>query len=965
MNFRFIFLLSILLCIAVQSSVFANGGGLLATTVQETYADGSRIPLTQANKVIQTRDGYIWVASYDGLFRYDGKQTKLFTADDGFPTRSIMTVFEDTRDRLWIGTNNAGLVMFDGKAEFTTITLADGLPSSSIRAIVEDRTGTIYASTTLGLVAITPDMNIRQIRVPGQNPLFVVRMAVTPENEVWCVLNSGAVIVLREGRAVRQFPPRHFAQAAVTTVFHSTDGTIYLGTADSRIILLAPDGAFRVVNTETRHHANSFYEDKSGRVWLCSDTGMGYFSQGRFQAMDGALIESALQNMVEDFEGNLWFASSRKGLLQVIASSFTNVSVASSLPPLIVNATQLYNGRLYIGADEGLFILDKNGAATTDELTRRLRGIRIRSLTADAEGNLWICTFSPYGLIRYRDDGTFVSISRNSHGLPSDKVRCAIPGMDGRLLAGTAEGLSVIKNDTVVKSYTKYDGLANPVIMNLLEDGDGRIYAGSDGGGIFVIHDDAVANYTEAHGLTSGIIMRMKHDPDLGGIWISTENGLCYWDEAGIRPIEKLGKYGVNIFDMQFPDKDTLWLLSSGGVYIAKRKSLLSPAPLEIDVLQRRDGLSATITANAWNTVSPEGVLYLATNTGVLSVAMAEVEKHAVAPKLLISSVIADEREISHPDSVDLPSDTSRLTINFSLISYKYPDGNSVRVLLEGFDREAQHISTDQASRVSYTNLPGGSYRLVVSGVNRDGVASPEIILPIHKEKHFLERPLVRALFMAAFLALFTLMALLYNRYKTRAILQRQQEYREITTQAIKAIADTIDAKDRYTSGHSKRVAAYSLEIAKRLGMSPKRQEDLYYAALLHDIGKVGIEDHILNKEGCLTDAEYDKVKQHVNVGGEILRSITVIKDIAIGARYHHESFDGNGYCAGLKGDEIPLFARIICVADAYDAMSTTRSYRRALSKEDIFRELTKGAGSQFDSAIVPIMISIVNEGKR
>ena len=146
--------------------------------------------------------------------------------------------------------------------------------------------------------------------------------------------------------------------------------------------------------------------------------------------------------------------------------------------------------------------------------------------------------------------------------------------------------------------------------------------------------------------------------------------------------------------------------------------------------------------------------------------------------------------------------------------------------------------------------------------------------------------------------------------------------------QTAEALAGAIDAKDKYTNGHSRRVAEYSLKIARCAGKSEEECEKVYFAALLHDVGKIGIPVSILNKKGRLTEEEFEQIKQHPVVGGQILSSISQSPWLSVGARYHHERYGGNGYPEGLKGEDIPEIARIIAVADAYDAMSSNRSYR-------------------------------------
>lgn len=198
--------------------------------------------------------------------------------------------------------------------------------------------------------------------------------------------------------------------------------------------------------------------------------------------------------------------------------------------------------------------------------------------------------------------------------------------------------------------------------------------------------------------------------------------------------------------------------------------------------------------------------------------------------------------------------------------------------------------------------------------------------------------------------------------YYTGIAEKRRKSMEKLSLQMVQALANTIDAKDSYTNGHSTRVAEYSVMIAKRIGYTGEKLEHLYYAALLHDIGKIGVAEEIINKPSKLTDEEYAIIKSHPSIGGNILKEVTEIPDIAIGARYHHERYDGKGYPDGLHGSDIPELARIIGVADAYDAMTSKRSYRDVLSQDVVCEEIKKGKGTQFDSEVAEIMLELIKE---
>ncbi len=191
---------------------------------------------------------------------------------------------------------------------------------------------------------------------------------------------------------------------------------------------------------------------------------------------------------------------------------------------------------------------------------------------------------------------------------------------------------------------------------------------------------------------------------------------------------------------------------------------------------------------------------------------------------------------------------------------------------------------------------------------------------------------------------------------------RKTQEIEGLSLHVVHSLADAIDAKDAYTKGHSGRVADYSREIAKRFGYSAERQEEIYMMGLLHDVGKIGVPDEVINKPGKLTDEEFAKIKTHPGRGARILENIKEMPKLATGARWHHERYDGRGYPDGLVGEDIPEEARIIAVADAYDAMTSHRSYRDVIPQEVVKGELEKGSGTQFDPQFAAIMLEIIKE---
>ena len=193
---------------------------------------------------------------------------------------------------------------------------------------------------------------------------------------------------------------------------------------------------------------------------------------------------------------------------------------------------------------------------------------------------------------------------------------------------------------------------------------------------------------------------------------------------------------------------------------------------------------------------------------------------------------------------------------------------------------------------------------------------------------------------------------------------ERSKKIEQMSFETIQTLAHAIDAKDPYTRGHSSRVSDYSVEVAKALGWDEDRVSNLRFCAILHDIGKIGVPDSILNKPQRLTDVEYDIIKSHTTMGGDILKgrvNIGLAEDVA---RSHHERYDGKGYPRGLKGEEISEEARIVAIADSFDAMSSNRVYRKACDTEHIHKELIEGKGRQFDPEFVDVFVELWDNGK-
>ena len=205
-------------------------------------------------------------------------------------------------------------------------------------------------------------------------------------------------------------------------------------------------------------------------------------------------------------------------------------------------------------------------------------------------------------------------------------------------------------------------------------------------------------------------------------------------------------------------------------------------------------------------------------------------------------------------------------------------------------------------------------------------------------------------------------LAMMFMAYELECARGEAANERKMLDDVIAALAEAVDAKDTYTRGHSARVAEYSRMLARRLGLGRDEVERIYRMAVLHDVGKIGVPDAVLNKPGRLNDEEFALIKSHAALGGDILKTVETMPELTIGARWHHERYDGKGYPDGLENEAIPFEARIICVADSYDAMTSDRVYRDHLPQNVVRYEIERNAGTQFDPDVARAMLEIIDE---
>lgn len=947
-----------------------NDDGIADHFTAEIYNNSTGTMSSEANVIAETEDGYIWIGSYAGLTRYDGKDFE-FIRDGGIA--GVTCMLTDSRGRLWIGTNDSGIARYENGV-FTFFTEDDGLPVSSVRSFAETEDGEVYVGTTDKICVIDGSDSIRTV---SQDITYVISMESCGGLLVG-VENNGMLFALDGDGQPAELDAE--IEGLFCNCVKRTSYGLLLGADGKDVYILEADGnRVRIAGGMRTTIADviAIEEDKEGRIWLCAEAGLGFFDlNGVFHQKYYENFDYSFEWIHADYQGNIWVASSRYGVMKLSKSQFVNLFAQLGAPSLVVNAVVSYQGYYYCGTDNGLVILDEEGGRCIEnELTKRLEGVRIRCLMTDSEDRLWICSYSDNGLMCYDGSGNIEIYNVQRKNMTSDRARCAIELQDGTIVSGTADGINFIRDGEVVGTITTKDGLANSQILCLLEGEDGVVYAGSDGGGLYAISEQKLTGvYTTKDGLSSNVILRTV--PYDGGYIVVTSNALCYMKD-GIRVLKNFPYF--NNFDVK-TDGDTAYVISSAGIYVADAAALCAGEELHYMRYSANEGLTSGLIANSWNDLDEDGVLYFCCNSGVTCF-YARQEKQEVDYRYGITSVLCDGEVIACDyGQYRLPANAKRIVLSASVRNYALSDVK-VRFYIEGIDEEPQIYSYQELEPVQLSNLPAGKYRIHFQLMDSaDDIVLQEQTYTLVKEMQIWEHTWFKVYLIVVCVELIIFatwtVVIMINNSKRKEVLEKlrreleekvneqTEEIRMQQIQTVTALSEAVDAKDRYTSGHSKRVAEYARMLAARMGKSAEEQEEIYRAGLLHDVGKIRIPEFVINKPGKLTTEEYELVKVHPVTGYHILKGISGGSMIAQAARCHHEWYDGTGYPNGLRGSDIPEVARIIGVADAYDTMASNRSYRKVLAQDIVRSEIEKGKGRQFDPAVADIMLEMIDEDK-
>jgi ligand-binding sensor domain-containing protein/signal transduction histidine kinase len=692
----------------------------------ETWLTENGLPQNTVHAIVQTKDGYIWIGTEEGLARFDGVKFTVFDKQNTPELKSnyIRSLLADRQGALWIGTAQGLARLLNGK--FTLFTRDDGLPSETIQAVYEDREGTLWVATANGLALLKSGglstFTTKERLISGS----IQALFEDKDGALWIATPYG-VGRIKDGKFTNYTVRDGLASNSVRAIQQDQNGRLWFGTLGG--LTSFSDGRFTTYTTRDglpNDRIISLHANRDGALLIGTAGGLCLYTDGRFTGFNRSepLATITILSLLEDREGNLWIGTESGGINLLKDTKFTTYTVKNGLSnDLVKSIYQDNQGNTWIGTDGGGLNLLKNGKLTVYTTRDGLSSNVVLALYSDNSGNLWAGT--PEGLNRL-SQGKFTAYT-SADGLANNDVRSIYLDHRGNLWIGTRGGLTRMTNG-FFKTFTEVDGLPNDLITTLYEDSKGNLWIGTFGG-LGRLTNEEFTSFTTRDGLSSDAVISLHEDSD-GTLWIGTNGG-------GLNRM-KDGKFTTYTTSNGLLDDVVYRILEDGqnNLWLSCRKGIFHISKKELD--EFAGGKIASIAPVAYGTADgmmtrecsgggdpagwrgSDGKLWFPTIKGVAMIDPANLKTNSHAPPVVIEQIRIDERSFAPGERLELPAGTTRFDLYYTAPSFVAPEKVRFKYKLEGFDTD--WIDSGTRRIAYYTNLRPGEYVFRVIASNNDGV---------------------------------------------------------------------------------------------------------------------------------------------------------------------------------------------------------------------------------------------------
>ena len=692
----------------------------------EVWLTENGLPQNTVHAIAQTRDGYLWIGTEEGLARFDGVKFTVFDKQNTPELKSnyIRTLLADRQGALWIGTAQGLVRMLNGK--FTLFTSNEGLPSETIQAVHEDREGNLWVATATGLGLFKSGelttFTTKERLISGS----IQALFEDADGALWIATPYGVGRV-KDGKFTNYTVRDGLGSNSVRAIQQDRDGRLWFGSLGG---LTSFNGSSFTTYTTRDGLPNdriiSLHANRDGGLLIGTAGGLCRLIDGSFTGFNRgeALSTSTILSLLEDREGNLWIGTESGGINLLKDTKFTTYTGKDGLSnDLVKSIHEDQQGNTWIGTDGGGLNLLKNGKLSVYTTRDGLSSNVVLALFSDKAGNLWIGT--PEGLNSF-NQGKF-TIYTSADGLANNDVRSICSDHRGNLWIGTRGGLTRMK-DGVFKTFTEVDGLPNDLITTLYEDTKGNLWIGTFGG-LSRLTNEEFTTFTTSDGLSSDAVISLHEDSD-GTLWIGTNGG-------GLNRM-KDGKFTTYTTSNGLLDDVVYRILedSQNNLWLSCRKGIFHIGKKELDEFAK--GLIASIAPVAYGTADgmmtrecsgggdpagwrgSDGKLWFPTIKGVAMIDPERIKTNSHAPPVVIEQIRIDDKSFVLSDRIELPAGTTRFDLYYTAPSFVAPEKVRFKYKLEGFDKD--WIDSGTRRIAYYTNLRPGAYTFRVIASNNDGV---------------------------------------------------------------------------------------------------------------------------------------------------------------------------------------------------------------------------------------------------